>query len=282
MAGRPHPRAVAAWALACVVLALATSNPLYRVTAVIISLTVLIRLAGWRRVRRLLLAAGIFAGTTALLNVVVAHIGDTVLWTLPGWLPGLGGPWTLEALAYGLFSGVGLMACLFGAASLTLLLEPDELIDALPGWLDRTGGTLAMTLGLAGALRSTVGQVVEGQRLRGWRLRGPRSWAEITVPVVLTAVEGSIQLAEAMEARGYGAGPRSRWQRPGLSAADRALVAGSAGALVLFIAARVGGQTTEWYPYPSLSLPPLEPLPLAAFLLLALPLFLWPRRPSAT
>ncbi len=276
-----HARAVAAWALACLVLALATTNPIYRALVAAVSLSVLIRLAGGRRLRRVLIGASLLAASTALLNVAVSHVGDTVLWALPAWLPALGGPWTLEALAYGLSSGVGLMACLFGAASLTLLLEPDELIDALPGWLDRTGGTLAMTLGLVAALGSTVGQVMEGQRLRGWRLRGPRSWAEIAVPVVLTAVEGSIQLAEAMEARGYGAGPRSSWLRPALRRRDRLVVMGSAAAVALFFAARLSGQAADWYPYPSLNLPALEPLPLAAYLLLPLPVLLWYWRPSA-
>jgi len=35
--------------------------------------------------------------TAALFNVAMVHVGTTVLFTLPAWIPLLGGPWTLEA-----------------------------------------------------------------------------------------------------------------------------------------------------------------------------------------
>src|SRR5260370_33899175 len=82
-------------------------------------------------------------------------------------------------------------------------------MDALPAALSRSGAAIAASLNLMPSVSASFVQVSEAQRLRGWRPRGPRSWAEVVVPVVLTSVEGSIQLAESMEAPGFGSDPRT-------------------------------------------------------------------------
>jgi len=64
-----------------------------------------------------------------------------------------------------------------------------------------------------------VGQaraVMEAQRLRGRAVRGLRSLAGLTVPVLAGALERSLQRAESLDARGFGsldpaARGRSRW-----------------------------------------------------------------------
>ena len=111
----------------------------------------------------------------------------------------------------------------------------------------------------------------EAQTVRGWRPRGPRSYAEILVPVVLTSMESSIQLAEAMEARAFGSGPRTRWMPEAWRAGDTLVTLAAALATALFLAGRVSGLVADWYPYPVPTVPLVNPLLVAACLLLLTP-----------
>ena len=275
---RVNARAVAAWSAACLFVMLATTNPLYKVTVLAAALSALVAGAGWQRSRRVMTAATLVAAFAIVLNFVSAHLGDTVLFSLPVSLPAIGGPYTLEALAYGAVGGATIATAMMAAAPFSLLLESHEVIDALPPALSRTGAVVAAALNLVPAVGSTYVQVSEAQRMRGWRPRGPRSWAEVAVPVVLTSVESSIQLAESMEARGFGSGPRTHLQPPSMRSRDWLLVGASLAAVLVFVASMAWGWVAPWSPYPALIAPRLDPLPLAAILLLFVPAVTWRSR----
>jgi energy-coupling factor transport system permease protein len=199
-----NARAVAAWSAACLFIVLFTTNPAYKSTVLAAALAALVAGAGWRRIRRLLVGVALIAGFAVVLNFVSAHLGESVLFALPAEIPGLGGPYTLEALAFGVVGGVTIATAILAAAPFSLILEAHQVMDALPSTLARTGTAIAASVSLVPAVATSLADVTEAQRLRGWRPRGPRSWAEVVVPVVLTSVEGSIQLAESMEARAFG------------------------------------------------------------------------------
>ena len=271
-------RSVAAWSAACLFIVLFTSNPAYRVLVLMAAFGTVVARAGFPRIKPLLLGVAAIASFDALLNFVSAHVGGTVLFELPPWLPALGGDYTLEALAYGVAGGVTIAAAILAAAPFSLLLSTDEVVDALPRALSRTGTAIAASLNLVPSIGGSFTEVSEAQRLRGWRPRGLRSLEEIVVPVVLTSVEGSIQLAESMEARGFGSGPRTLFERPALRRADRLLVAAAAASVLCFVSARVTGIATDWYPYPALTMPALDPLSLLGCALLFTPVLVWRRR----
>lgn len=269
---------MAAWSAAGLVVLLTTGNPAYRAVALLAALAVVLTAAGARRARRLLVAAALLGASAVAFNMVLSHIGETTLFALPDAIPVLGGPYTLEALGFGVLSGATLAAAVLLVAPISLLLEPHEVVDALPRWLTRTGGALASALNLVPGVAASFTAVSEAQRLRGWRPRGPRSWAEIVVPVVLTAIEDSIQLAESMEARAFGSGPRTQWRRPRMAAGDRVALGAAGAAAALFVLARVAGWAADWEPYPALTWPAVHPLPAAAALALAVPVLTWSRR----
>jgi energy-coupling factor transport system permease protein len=274
-------RSVAAWSGACLVAVLLTTNPAYRLLGLAAAALAVAAGAGLRRMRGL--AAGLLVLTvvTSLFNVAISHLGGDVLFSLPAGWPAIGGPWTLEALVYGLLQGLTLSAAVLAVAPLSLLLEPHELVDALPGWLSTSGAALSASLNLVPVIARSFTAVMEAQRLRGWRLRGPQSWSEVAIPVVLTAIEDSIQLAEAMEARGYGGGRRTSWSPPRWRARDVAVALGALGSVCLLVAARLTGAAADWAPYPFLSAPAVAPLGAAAFILLLGAPLAWRRRPSA-
>ncbi len=273
-----NARAVAAWSAACLVIVLVTTNPAYKAMVLVAAIASLAAGAGLRRLRGLLTAVVLIGSFAIALNFVSAHLGTTVLFTVPAQIPALGGPYTLEALATGASGGLTIGAAILSAAPFSLMLQSHEVMDALPSSLSRTGAAIAASLNLVPAVSASFLQVSEAQRLRGWRPRGPRSWAEVVVPVVLTSVEGSIQLAESMEARGFGSGPRTSLKPAPLRPADWLLIAASVVAVVTFVATHVAGWEADWFPYPTLSVPPVDVRPVLSCLLLFAPVLIWRSR----
>ncbi len=274
-----NARAVAAWSAACLLIVLATTNPAYKGAVLAAALSALAAGAGPRSLKRPLAAIALVGTFAALLNFVSAHLGDTVLFALPSDIPGIGGPYTVEALVFGATGGITIAAAILAVAPFSLMLQSHEIIDALPNALGRTGAALAASLNLVPEVGATFVQVSEAQRMRGWRPRGLRSWAEVVVPVVLTSVESSLQLAESMEARGFGSGPRTHVVPPRMSGADWLVTVCAGGAAALFTVSIAAGWAAPWAPYPAITAPALDVRPLIACILLFAPVVVWrPRR----
>jgi energy-coupling factor transport system permease protein len=275
------PRAWLIWSLAAVTVALSTNNPIYRGLVALAALDVLLTwLPEGRRVKPLGITVLVAAGFAALINVLAAHAGADVLARLPADWPLVGGSLTLETLAFGADLGLGLAAALLAVAPLSFVLEPHDVVDAMPGPLERTGIAVATSLNLVSGFGRTFGAVRDAQRMRGWRPRGLRSWNEVLVPVVLTAIEDSVLLAEAMESRGFGAGRRTSYSGSGWHGRDVAIALTAGGAAALFIGLRFAGVQIDWYPYPTIYLPPINPALLVGCLLLAVPALARPARPG--
>jgi len=273
-----NARAVAAWSAACLFVVLSTTNPVYKLMVLAAALSALAAGASLRRIRSLLVAVLLISAFAIVLNFVSAHLGTTVLFELPAQIPALGGPYTLEALVFGAIGGITISAAILAAAPFSVLLASHEVMDAVPAPLSRTGVAIAASLNLVPGVATSFVQVTEAQRLRGWRPRGPRSWMEVVVPVVLTSVEGSIQLAESMEARGFGSGARTTMTSHALQRRDWMLVAASGLALAGFAFSHAAGWATDWFPYPTLTFPTVDLRPIAACLLLFTPVLVWRSR----
>jgi energy-coupling factor transport system permease protein len=267
-----NPRALAAWSLAGLVVALGTTNPYYRGLVALAGIAVLLRqVRPDARLRPLLILLGSAAVIAALINPLLSHVGDHVLLSLPAAIPVAGGPITAEAAVFGLVAGLGIVASALAVAPLSLTIESHDLINALPRVLERTGTAVSASLQLVPGVARSYAAIREGQLLRGWRPGGPAAWGEVLVPTLLTAIEDSVQLAEAMEARAYGSGPRTSFSDVTWRALDTLLVLAAAIVAAGFLAARAVGLVDDWHAYPALTAPAFQPLPLAVCLLLFLP-----------
>jgi energy-coupling factor transport system permease protein len=273
-----NPRALAAWSAAALVVALGTTNPWYRGLVALAAAALLARHAlPGARLRPLSMLVLAAVGGTTLLNPLVGHVGDDVLFTLPPGLPVLGGPVTLEGAVFGAVAGLGIAAAVLAVAPLSLAVESHDLVNALPNLLSRTGAAVSASLNLVPGIARGYTAIREAQLMRGWRPGGPLSWGEVLVPTLLTALEDSVQLAEAMEARAYGSGPRTSFAKPAWSTRDTLVVAGSVASAAAFLVGRALGAAADWHAYPSLTVPQLDLPLLAACLLLFLPVALAPR-----
>lgn len=267
-----NARALAAWSGAALAIAVSSTNPVYRGVVALCALNVILA-RGRRdaRLRPLLFTVAVAAGIATVVTLLLSHTGAHALLRLPPGVPAVGGAITVEALVYGLVAGLGIATAVFAVAPLTLVIEPSELVDALPGALARTGAALGTALNLIPATARSATEIRDAQRMRGWRPGRVREWPDVAVPVVLTAVENSIALAEAMEARGWGTGPRTHFAVHARSWVDVAVAVAALGAAAGFITLRVSGAVADWYPFPTI--PPLVVNPAALFccLLLGVP-----------
>ena len=267
-----NPRAIGAWSLAALTIAVSTTNPVYRGVVALSALNlVLARGRPGVRLRPLVATAAVAAAIATVVSLLLSHTGAHPLFEVPAGVPAVGGAITLEALVFGLVTGLGIAAALLAVAPLTLVADPYDLVEALPSFLARTGAAIGTALNLIPAMVRSAADIRDAQRLRGWRPRRVRDWPDVAVPVVLTAVESSITLAEAMEARGWGSGPRthylvSRRSWFDLAVAATALVAGGA-----FLALRASGAVADWYPFPTIPPIAVNAAALACCLVLILP-----------
>ncbi len=201
-------RAWLLWALTTLVAASSTRNPLYVVLLLLITTVVIVACAPARERRMFpspLRSAAVAVPLAALFNGLTAHLGDTMLFRLPDWLPLLGGPVTLEALVFGATNGLTLTAIFGGFAVFNQVTPVHDLVRLTPRAFHEAGVVLSIALTFIPQTTRSLARIREAQAVRGHRVRGPRDWLPIVVPLLVSGLERSMGLAEAMVARGYGA-----------------------------------------------------------------------------
>ncbi|GGU77372.1 cobalt ABC transporter permease [Streptomyces filipinensis] len=125
---------------------------------------------------------------------------------LPHWAQGirLGGKVTAEALVFAAYDGLKLATLLICVGAANALAGPTRLLKSLPGALYETGVAVVVALTFAPHLVADVQRLRAARRLRGRPDRGLRGLLQVALPVLEGALERSVALAAAMEARGYG------------------------------------------------------------------------------
>jgi energy-coupling factor transport system permease protein len=213
-----HPVAWWIWAASLGVAASRTSNPLllFLVLAVLgFVVTARRPAAPWARGFKYYLW---FALSVVLIRVLFRSIfasgvlpGDHILLTLPRlqlphWYAGvrIGGPVSLEATLSAAIDGLrlGCLLCCLGAAN--TLANPKRALRVLPGALYELGVAVTVAISVAPQLVESVQRVRRARRLRAGRSQGVRALRSIAVPVLQDALDRSLQLAAAMDSRGYG------------------------------------------------------------------------------
>lgn len=213
-------RAWLLWALTVLVAASSTRNPLYALLLLLITVVVGVTCVPVRDRRAFLSPlrfAAIAVPLAALFNGLTAHLGDTALFRLPDWLPLVGGPVTLEALLFGATNGLTLAAIFSAFAAFNQVTPVHDLVRLTPRAFHEAGVVLSIALTFIPQTTRSLARIREAQAVRGHRVRGLRDWLPIVAPLLVSGLERSMGLAEAMVARGYGAVsnranlPRTQW-----------------------------------------------------------------------
>lgn len=150
-----------------------------------------------------------------ILTPFVESIGTHELWVGPT-VPVLGQlDVTSEELRAGLFQGLRLAAVGLAFAVYALRVDHDRLLAA-SGWARRSTLAAALATRLVPLLERDLRELRVALRGRNVEL-GP---VRLLSPLLAGSLERGLDLAEAMEARGYGRAGRTRAPRPGWRTLD--------------------------------------------------------------
>ncbi|MGW7275935.1 energy-coupling factor transporter transmembrane component T [Streptomyces sp. NPDC054864] len=212
-----HPGAWWVWALGLGVAASRTTNPLL--------LGLLIGVAGyvvaarrtsapWARSYGAFVKLGLVVIAIRLVFAIVLGSpipGTHVIVTLPevplpDWAKGvrIGGRVTAEGLLFALYDGVRLAGLLICVGAANALASPARLLKSLPGALYEVGVAIVVAMTFAPNLIMDVQRLRAARRLRGRADKGIRGLLQVGLPVLEGALERSVALAAAMDARGFG------------------------------------------------------------------------------
>lgn len=161
--------------------------------------------AGWDRVLRL---GAMLTAVGVLFNVLTVHSGDLVFARLPASWPLIGGPLTINALVYGVLSGIAVLALLLVGVTLGAVLDWATVLRLLPDRLTTVAVVGSVAWALIPQTTRALREIREAQSARGYRPRGVRDVAPLLVPLLAGSLERSLMLAEALESRAFGAPAR--------------------------------------------------------------------------
>jgi energy-coupling factor transport system permease protein len=144
----------------------------------------------------------------------------TLLWEGPT-VPVLGPlDVTTTELAEAGLNALRLAALGLAFAAYALLLDHDRLVAAV-GAARRSALAVALATRLVPSLERDAAGLAESVRGRGVALAGVRAYATLLSPLVAGSLERATNLAEAMEARGFGRPGTTRAPRPPWSRRDQ-------------------------------------------------------------
>ena len=211
-----HPGAWWLWAIGLAAAASRTQNPVPLLLILVVAgLVVAARrsTAPWARSYGAFLKLAL---VIILIRIVFQAVlstgsqGPTVLFTLPeapmpeGSGLKLGGQVTLEAVLRAFYEGLQLAVILSCVGAANALGSARRLLRYVPGALYEIGVACVIALTFAPQLVTDAQRVREAHRLRGRRTRGLRSLKRLAMPVLEGALDHSVDLAAAMDSRGYG------------------------------------------------------------------------------
>ncbi|MGI5140430.1 MULTISPECIES: energy-coupling factor transporter transmembrane component T [unclassified Streptomyces] len=212
-----HPGAWWLWSLGLAVAATRTTNPLVLALLVAVSsYVVAARRTSDPWSRSYSAFARLALAVLAIRLVFAVALGSPIPGShtlvtlpevpLPHWAQGIriGGRVTAEGLVFAFYDGLKLATLLVCVGAANALANPARLLKALPGALYEAGVAVVVALTFAPHLVADVRRLRAARRLRGRPDRGLRGLLQVGLPVLEGALERSVALAAAMDARGFG------------------------------------------------------------------------------
>ena len=210
---RLNPAVKLAWGFGLVVLSLIFDHPVYLLvlfTAVIL----LVKSAGvWREYTSVLKLFIWMGAVIIIINALVSYNGTHVLAAAPFKLPVLGSPViTLEAIAFGAVMALKLLVIISAFVFINLAVHPDDMMSVLLKMKFPYKSVLVTSLStrFIPCLIEDVQRISDAYRTRGVQL-DTGNWitrlkkrAGIIIPLLSGSLDRAVQVAEAMEARGFG------------------------------------------------------------------------------
>jgi energy-coupling factor transport system permease protein len=206
-----------------------------------------------------------FALLVTLINPLVFQEGETLL--VRGWeVLGRRVDVTLEATVAGALAGLRIIVVVAALGLMSAAVDPDALLRLFRRVSYRSALTAALATRLVPVLARDAARMGEAARCRPI---APERLAVVR-SALAGALERAVDVAAALEVRGYALAGRSARRSPPWSRHDLRVAGAAAAIAVAAVAGRVAGAgSVEGYPRFELALGPAEPTLAAAIVLLA-------------
>lgn len=155
----------------------------------------------------------VMAAFIIFINLLFNHHGSTVIYRLH-WFGTTELNFTLEVLVFAVAMSLRLLIMLEAFCLFTYLVNPDQIVKYLSHWGGNTALALAITLRLLPELVTKTVTIREIQACRGveWDNGGIIKKLRNSLPLMAVllgdSLEGSMQLAQSLQTRGFGVGKR--------------------------------------------------------------------------
>lgn len=160
----------------------------------------------------------IIAIRTVIAVLIGVPIPGTTLFTLPilplpEWIAGIriGGTVTLERLGSSIHEGIIIASVIALLGAATSLTSPHRLLRITPVFIYEIGVSLVIATSVLPQLVASISRIRRAHILRGDE--NPK-WRKIALPLLEDALARSLELAAAMDSRGYGASRKRSRYRP--------------------------------------------------------------------
>ncbi len=210
---RLNPLSKMAWVVSIFVLALTLDDPFFLLVLFLSTLPVVAAAKSWREWASFMKLAAFICVAIIIVNLLVNYNGEHVLATAPFKLPVMGTPViTLEAIVWGLAMSVRLLAVISAVSIFTLTVHPDDVMLLLIKVRLPYKSVLVTSLAsrFMPTLMEDVQRISNVQRSRGIELdrsslvQRVKGHMMVLVPLLSNSLDRSVQVAEAMESRGFG------------------------------------------------------------------------------
>jgi len=221
-----HPFPSFLFLLVIFLMTLIFSNPLYIASIFIFTIINIIILKELKVLRKTFKYSLFTVILIVIVNPLVSNSGSNVIYK-SGRLPIIGKiNITLEAIAFGGNMALKLL-CIFLLFSLySILSDKDESFSFLSKYVHKLTLILSMTTNIIHKLRFEVDRVKEVMVLRGVKLNDKNftkriiAYYPIIKVILISSLEGSIDRAEALHSRSYGAGIRTSYTNLKMNSID--------------------------------------------------------------
>lgn len=228
-----HPAAVLVYFLVLLVLSLLYDNPLYLLSLLFL-LALLINGVDGMEAWEGFLKVGVFMTLVVMVvNPLVIRAGATIIWHGPA-VPFLGRlDISMEAIYFGAVSGLRLLVIMSIFCLYNLMVNPDNVLNLFSRAAGKSALMVALATRMFPAMVRDLKRIKEVMQLRGVDFEEGSLWERVKKysvlynVMLLSSLEGSMEIAESMQARAYGSGRRSVYSRKLLRPRDYLSMGGS-------------------------------------------------------
>lgn len=214
-----HPMSALIYLVTLMVMALIFTNPLY-LLGVLFIVTIAVWAADGLEAWESCLKVAIFMiAPIILINTLVVHAGQTIIWHGP-YIPIIGRMnVSLEAVCYGFTMSVRLLDVISIFCLYNIIVHPDKALNLFSRLASKSGMVIFLAIRMLPTMFRELESISSVQQMRGVDFsKGSLKekilkYSYLINILLLSSLENSLEIAESMQARAFGSGLRTSYTR---------------------------------------------------------------------